>query len=103
MENKCLVNDNQALVLAKFYQIMADKTRLKIVYALIQKPLCVNEISNTVNMSQTAVSYQLKILRTSRLVKYKRIGKKIIYSIEDDHVADIIKISIEHLNHESIK
>lgn len=95
-------NNNQDLVytLSEFYKIMADYTRMKIIYALIEKELCVTEIAEIVNMSQTAVSYQLRILRGARVVKYRREGKMIFYSIDDDHVSDIINITVTHLEHE---
>jgi DNA-binding transcriptional ArsR family regulator len=95
-------NNNQDLVytLSEFYKIMADYTRMKIIYALTKKELCVGELSEIVNMSQTAVSYQLRILRGARLVKYRRDGKMIFYSIDDDHVSDIINTTIIHLGHE---
>lgn len=93
---------NQDLIytLTEFYKIMADYTRMNIIYALTKKELCVTEIAEIVNMSQTAVSYQLRILRGARVVKYRRDGKMIFYSIDDDHVSDIINITITHLNHE---
>lgn len=95
-------NNNQDLVytLSEFYKIMADYTRMKIIYALIEKELCVTEIAEIVNMSQTAVSYQLRILRGARVVKHRREGKMIFYSIDDDHVSDIINITVTHLEHE---
>ena len=95
-------NNKQDLVytLSEFYKIMADYTRMKIIYALIEKELCVTEIAEIVNMSQTAVSYQLRILRGARVVKHRRDGKMIFYSIDDDHVSDIINITVTHLEHE---
>ena len=95
-------NNNQDLVytLSEFYKIMADYTRMKIIYALIENELCVTEIAEIVNMSQTAVSYQLRILRGARVVKHRRDGKMIFYSIDDDHVSDIINITVTHLEHE---
>ena len=95
-------NNNQDLVytLSEFYKIMADYTRMKIIYALIEKELCVTEIAEIVNMSQTAVSYQLRILRGARVVKHRRDGKMIFYSIDDDHVSDIINTTVTHLEHE---
>ena len=86
--------------LSEFYKIMADYTRMKIIYALIEKELCVTEIAEIVNMSQTAVSYQLRILRGARVVKHRRDGKMIFYSIDDEHVSDIINTTVTHLEHE---
>lgn len=97
---KELMNNDLVYILSEFYKIVADYTRMKIIYALTKQELCVGDISEIVNMSQTAVSYQLRILRGARLVKYRREGKMIFYSIDDEHVRDIINITIEHLNHE---
>lgn len=93
--------DNDLIyTLSEFYKIMADPTRMKIVYALTVGELCVQDIANVVGMSQTAVSYQLRILRAARVVRYRRAGKMIYYSIDDDHVSGIINLTITHLSHE---
>ena len=97
---KYKLEEDVVYTLTEFYKILADNTRIKIIYALTKKELCVNEISEIVDMSQTAVSYQLRILRGARLVKYRRDGKMIFYSIDDDHVSDIINTTIIHLGHE---
>lgn len=98
--NKYQLNDDLIFTLSEFYKNMSDPTRMKIIYALTIGELCVQDIANIVNMSQTAVSYQLRILRGARLVKFRREGKMIFYSIEDEHVSLIIKTAIEHLSHE---
>ena len=97
---KYKLEEDVVYTLTEFYKILADNTRIKIIYALTKKELCVNEISEIVDMSQTAVSYQLRILRGARLVKYRREGKMIFYSIDDYHVSDIINTTIIHLGHE---
>ena len=87
--------------LANFYKTMSDPSRMKIIYTLIKmKELCVNDLASIVKMSQTAVSYQLRILRSERIVKHYRDGKMIMYSINDDHVDDVINTTITHLQHE---
>ncbi len=93
------INNDLVYTLTEFYKIMADYTRMKIIYALTKKELCVGDIAEIVDMSQTAVSYQLRILRGARLVKYRRVGKMIFYSIDDEHVGDIINTTIMHLEH----
>ncbi len=98
--NKYQLDDDLIYTLSEFYKNMSDPTRMKIIYALTIGELCVQDIANIVNMSQTAVSYQLRILRGARLVKFRREGKMIFYSIDDEHVSSIIKTAIEHLNHE---
>ena len=83
--------------LADFYKIFGDTTRVKILYALDKCELCVCDISELLNMSLSAVSHQLKTLRDSNLVKTKRDGKEIYYSLADDHVKSILECGIEHL------
>lgn len=89
--------DELLLRVSEFYKALSDFTRFKIVYALLDKELSVNEIEKEVNMSQTAVSYQLKTLRQSRLVKYERRGQNVYYSIEDEHIKRIVMITLEHI------
>ena len=97
MQEEFKLDEDLTYILTEFYKTMSDPTRLKIIYALTKKELCVQDISEVVNMSQTAVSYQLRILRGARLVKFRRDGKQIYYSIDDDHVSNIINITLEHL------
>ncbi len=84
--------------LSEFYKIFGDQTRLRILDALLNKPLCVNEISEILDVSQSAISHQLKNLRTSNLVKTEKIGKNVYYSISDDHIKIILKYGIEHIS-----
>ena len=83
--------------LADFYKIFGDTTRVKILYALDKSELCVCDISVLLGMSVSAVSHQLKTLRDSNLVKTKREGKVVYYSLADDHVKSILECGIEHL------
>ena len=95
--NELVLEEDLAYILTDFYKTMSDPTRLKIIYALTKWELCVQDICNAVNMSQTAVSYQLRILRGARIVKFRRAGKQIFYSIDDEHVSSIISLTLEHL------
>ena len=90
-------NDELLLRVSEFYKALSDYTRFKIVYALLNGEKNVNEIEKEVNMSQTAVSYQLKTLRQSRLVKYERRGQNVYYSIDDEHINEIVNLSIDHI------
>lgn len=98
--NEYQLDDDLIYILSEFYKNMSDPTRMKIIYALTVGELCVQDISNIIKMNQTAVSYQLRILRAARLVKNERRGKMIFYSINDEHVRDIINLTIEHLGHD---
>ncbi len=97
---KMIDQDELLLRTAEFYKALSDYSRFKIVYCLLDKEKCVSEIIDDVNMSQTAVSYQLKLLRQMRLVKYRRQGKNKFYSIDDQHVHDIINLTLNHMSHE---
>ena len=84
--------------LADFFRVFGDSTRIKILYALFESELCVCDIAGTLNMTVSAVSHQLKILKQARLVSSKRNGKSVIYFLADDHVKTVIDQAIEHLN-----
>ena len=83
--------------LSEFYKIFGDQTRLKILDALTNKPLCVNEISELLDMNQSAISHQLKNLRASNLVRAEKVGKNVYYSISDNHIKVILNYGIEHI------
>ena len=84
--------------LADFFKIFGDTTRVKILYALDQRDLCVCDISALLNMTVSAISHQLKILREANLVKNRREGKIVYYSLADRHVKEIIECGIEHIS-----
>lgn len=83
--------------LAQLYKLFADSGRVKILVALTQSEMCVSEISEFLSITQSAVSHQLRILKASNLVKTRRDGKNIIYSLTDDHVRTIIDCGMEHI------
>ncbi|WP_138207499.1 ArsR/SmtB family transcription factor [Haloimpatiens lingqiaonensis] len=83
--------------LADFFKIFGDSTRLKILYALSIEEMCVCDISNLLNMSQSAISHQLKTLRQSKLVKFRRDGKVVYYSLDDDHIRSVLKQGFDHV------
>ena len=83
--------------IADFFKIFGDTTRVKILYALDKHDLCVCDISTLLNMTISAVSHQLKVLRENNLVKTRREGKVVFYSLADDHVKEIIECGMEHV------
>ena len=85
--------------LAELFKNFSDPTRLKIIFELSKGPLCVHDIADKLEMSQSAISHQLRVLRTVRLVKFVKEGKMVLYSLDDDHVRDILKIGVDHVNH----
>ena len=90
--------DEMIFDLADFYKIFGDTTRVKILYALDKSELCVCDISTLLGMTISAVSHQLKILRDSNLVKTRREGKVIFYSLTDEQVKEIIECGMEHIS-----
>lgn len=83
--------------LADFFKIFGDSTRMSILFAIDGEPMCVCDIAELLKMTKSAVSHQLKILRQSDIVKYRKSGKNVIYTLADDHVRDIIKKALEHI------
>ena len=93
-----LLDEDKIIDLAELYKIFGDSTRIKIINILIDNELCVNQISEKTNVSQSAISHQLRILKSSKLIKYRKEGNSIFYSLADDHVEKIFKIGCEHIN-----
>ncbi|MBE6761966.1 MAG: helix-turn-helix transcriptional regulator [Ruminococcaceae bacterium] len=83
--------------LADLFKLFGDTTRIKILYLLFEKELCVCDIAVLLNMTQSAISHQLKTLKHSKLVKFRREGKVVFYSLADSHVRSIIAQGMEHL------
>lgn len=83
--------------LAELFRVFGDSTRIKILYALFESELCVSDIAQILNLNQSAVSHQLRILKDAKLVKFKRSGKSIFYSLDDDHVRTILSMGMDHV------
>lgn len=83
--------------LSEFFRVFGDSTRIRILYALSRSEMCVCDLSKLLGVSQSAISHQLQVLRASRLVKYRREGKTVFYSLDDEHIFSIINMGIEHL------
>lgn len=83
--------------LGELYKVFGDSTRIKILYVLFQSEMCVCDIAQLLNMGQSAISHQLKVLKNSRLVKSRREGKSIIYFLADAHVRTIVDQGMEHI------
>ena len=83
--------------LSDFFKVLGDSTRMKILFAIDGGALCVCDIAELVGMTKSAVSHQLKILRSADLVTYKKVGKNVFYELADDHVRHIIECALEHI------
>ncbi len=92
------IYESKLCELAELFKIFGDSTRCKILYALLSREMSVTEISDSLNMTQPAISQQLRVLKSTGLVKFRRDGKSLIYSLADEHVQQILSIGMEHLN-----
>ncbi|MDE6313615.1 MAG: metalloregulator ArsR/SmtB family transcription factor [Lachnospiraceae bacterium] len=86
--------------LAEFFKIFGDTTRIKILYVLLQQEMCVLDIALLLGMTQSAISHQLRVLKTMQLVKFRREGKTILYSLSDSHIENILNQGMEHISEE---
>ena len=92
-----LPHDERLYDLAELFKIFGDSTRVKILYALLESELCVCDIAKLMEVTQSAVSHQLRLLKNSKLVKFRREGKTVYYSLADDHVLHILAQGMEHI------
>lgn len=93
-----MVPDEEVLYdLAELFKVFGDSTRIKILYVLFESEMCVCDIAQLLNMNQSAISHQLRVLKQNQLVKYRRDGKTVFYSLADDHVRTILGTGMEHL------
>ena len=83
--------------LADLFKVFGDSTRLRILYTLFDGEHAVGDIADTLSMEQSTISHQLRVLRTNKLVKVRRDGKQIYYSLDDDHVKKIIEMGLDHV------
>ncbi len=87
--------------LSEIFKVLSDPTRLNIVLALTHEELCVQDVTALLNVSESAVSHQLRILKTLRLVKQRRDGKMAYYSLDDEHIEDLIRVATRHISEPS--
>ena len=90
-------DDEVLYELADLFRVFGDSTRIKILYALHDNELCVQDIANAVQLSQSAVSHQLRVLKDSKLVRFRREGKTVYYALDDDHVRSILSMGLDHI------
>ncbi len=84
--------------LADFFKVFADSTRIKILYVLLCQEMCVCDIADTLGMTQSAISHQLRILKQMDLVKNRRAGKTVFYALADHHIVSIMSQGLDHIN-----
>lgn len=95
--NTDIPTEEELYDLAELFKVFGDSTRIRILFQLFDKELSVGEFADLLNMNQSAVSHQLKVLKQAKLVKNRRDGKSIIYSLDDEHVRTIIAMGIDHI------
>lgn len=83
--------------LAELFKVFGDSSRIKILYAILQRRMCVTDLATLLQMNQSAVSHQLRILKANGLVKFRRAGKSAIYELADNHVISILSQGMEHV------
>ena len=94
---KEMIDEDIIFDMAELFKVFGDSTRMKIISALLQDELCVGEIAEITNSTQSAISHQLRVLKQAKLVKFKKVGKTVYYSLDDDHVRTILSMGMEHI------
>ncbi len=96
--NSEIPDEEQLYDLADFFKVFADSTRIKILYVLLSSEMCVCDLAQILNMTQSAISHQLRTLKQMDLVRNRRDGKTVFYSLADDHIKAILSQGMEHIN-----
>lgn len=94
-----LHNEKDIHDLTRIFKALSDPTRARIIYILSKSPLCVCDISTILEMTQSSISHHLRVLRDTKLVKFKKDGKLVVYSLDDDHVLKLFEQSLNHVKH----
>ena len=99
--NETMPDETELYDLAELFKVFGDSTRIRILFVLLQSEVCVCDLAALLNMNQSAISHQLRILKQNKLVKARREGKSIFYSLADDHVRTIIAMGQEHIEEDN--
>ena len=97
MPVKKLTDDNIELCQVELFKVFGDVTRVKIIYALLESEMCVCDIASLLDMTQSAISHQLRVLKKARLVKFRKEGKTVFYSLDDQHIDKIFSFGLDHI------
>lgn len=97
-----LPNFDEIMDLSDFFKVMSDSTRLQLLISLQYSEMCVSDLANVLNMTKSAISHQLKALRMSKLVKSRKDGKTVYYSLDDEHVEEILAMASHHLKENGV-
>ncbi len=99
MEKAFVASSEQLSHISSFFKVLGDETRLRILYALCEKELYVNDICASLSMTKSAVSHQLRLLKAQGLVRSRRQGKNVYYALDDQHVVDLLRVTQTHVAH----
>jgi ArsR family transcriptional regulator, lead/cadmium/zinc/bismuth-responsive transcriptional repressor len=99
IESQNLIGNSDAAELARTFKALSDPTRVRLISALLNQELCVYDLAAVLGMAQSAVSHQLRTLRDLRLVKSRRTGREIFYTLDDDHIRDLFQLAYHHIQH----
>ena len=97
-----MLSDKTFLNMAELFKLIGDTTRCRILFSLDKNEMCVCDIANVLNMTKSAVSHQLAVLRKNNIVKCRRCGKEMYYTLDDDHINKLFEIGLEHINHKEL-
>lgn len=97
---KLMPSDDLLFDIAEVFKVFGDTTRMKIISALLETELCVGDIAEITNSTQSAISHQLRVLKQAKLVKYRKEGKTVYYSLDDEHIKDLYEIAKKHIEEE---
>ena len=96
--NDTMPEETELYDLAELFKVFGDTTRIKIICALFESEMCVCDLSCLLNMTQSAISHQLRVLKSARLVKFRREGKVVYYSLDDEHIKHIYDAGLNHIS-----
>ena len=96
---KEMPDENMFLNLADTFKLIGENTRCKILYALDKQEMCVGDIANILDMTKSSVSHQLAILRRSGIVRCRKVGKEVLYKLDDEHITKLFEVALEHIIH----
>lgn len=100
---KSMLSDKVINEVASFFKIVGDPTRTKILSILDKNELCVCDIANLLNMTKSSISHQLKTLKEASIVKSKKVGKEVYYTLDDEHVSEVFEVALYHIGHKKEK
>lgn len=92
-----VITDETVFAMAETFKALGDPTRLRILALLMNREYCVGDLSDHLEVSQSAVSHQLRLLRALDIVRYRKDGREVFYSLADDHVRDILRLTVDHI------